>query len=203
MKITWCGHSCFLVETEKGSVVFDPYSPGSVPGVSLPALTADAVVCSHGHGDHSYAEGVKLSGKSPTFDMVQLRTFHDDKRGTLRGENTVTLIEAENIRLVHMGDIGHMLSPEQIEKLGRVDVLLVPVGGFYTVDAKTARKIADALNAKIVIPMHYRGDGFGYGVIATVEEFIDLSENVTYFKNNSIEISAAAEKMTAVLSCGI
>ena len=203
MKITWYGHSCFLVETDSGSVVFDPYEPGYVPGLTLPKLSADAVICSHSHADHSYAQGVTLTGAKPTFAVTRLPTFHDEKHGALRGENTVTLIEAEGIRLVHLGDLGHELSREQISLLGRVDVLLVPVGGYYTIDAKAAHNVAVSLRARIVIPIHYRGDGFGYGVIAENDAFLALSENVTWFKTNSVEISAAAEPMTAVLQCPV
>lgn len=203
MKITWYGHSCFLVETDAGSAVFDPYAPGSVPGLTLPKLRADRVFCSHSHADHAYAQGVTLTGEKPSFAVTQVPTFHDEKRGALRGENTVTLIEAEGIRLVHLGDLGHELNREQVSALGRVDVLLVPIGGYYTIDAKAAHNVAVSLEAKIVIPMHYRGDGFGYGVIAENDEFLSLSDNVTWFKTNFVEISAAAQPMTAVLQCPV
>ena len=106
MKITWCGHSCFLVETREGSAVLDPYAPGSVPGVSLPALTADAVLCSHGHRDHGYTEGVRLSGKPAAFSVKTIPCFHDDKGGSLRGENLIRVIEAEGLRIAHLGDLG-------------------------------------------------------------------------------------------------
>ena len=203
MKITWYGHSCFLVETDSGSVVFDPYEPGYVPGLTLPKLSADAVICSHAHADHAYAQGVTLTGEKPSFAVTQVPTFHDEKGGALRGENTVTLIEAEGVRLVHLGDLGHELSREQISMLGRVDVLLVPIGGYYTIDAKAAHNVAVSLQAKIVIPMHYRGAGFGYDIIAENDEFLSLSENVTRIKTNVVEISPDTEAMTAVLQCPV
>ena len=203
MKITWYGHSCFLVETDSGSVVFDPYAPGYVPGLTLPKLSADAVICSHSHADHAYAQGVALTGLKPSFAVTQVPTFHDEKHGALRGENTVTLIEAEGVRLVHLGDLGHELSREQISMLGRVDVLLVPIGGYYTIDAKAAHNVAVSLQAKIVIPMHYRGAGFGYDVIAENDEFLSLSENVTRIETNVVEISPDTEAMKAVLQCPV
>ena len=199
MKLTWCGHSCFLLETAEGSAVFDPYAPGSVPGWTLPELTADTVICSHGHRDHGYAAGVKLSGRKPTFKVQQLATFHDDAQGALRGENTVTLIESEGIRLVHLGDLGHELSPEQIAALGRVDVLLLPVGGCYTIDAETAAKLAADLRAAVVVPMHYRGEGFGYDVIGTLDAFLAKAENVRVFDGGSLELTQPLRPMTAVL----
>ena len=105
MKLTWYGHSCFLLESAEGSAVFDPYSPGSVPGLALPELRADAVICSHGHSDHNYARGVTLTGRIPAFGLRQLHVFHDGEGGKLRGENTVTLVEAEGLRVVHLGDL--------------------------------------------------------------------------------------------------
>ena len=191
MTITWCGHACFLLESSCGSVVFDPYAPGKVPGWKLPALTADKVVCSHGHADHNWAEGVKPTGKAFTGRLTQIPSFHDDRRGALRGENLITLVEAEGLRVVHMGDIGCALTAEQIDALGRVDVLMIPVGGHYTVDAAQAREIAKALGAAIVIPMHYRGRGFGYDVIGTVEPFLKLAGNVKELAGMSYAVDLA------------
>ncbi len=178
MKLRWYGHSCFLLESMGGSVVFDPYAPGSVPGWDLPPLRANAVICSHGHRDHSYAAAVELTGKPFGGKVLQVDSFHDGCRGMLRGKNLITLVEDEGLRVVHMGDIGCALTEAQIAALGRVDVLLVPVGGHYTVDAAQAWEIACALRAAIVIPMHYRGEGFGYDVIGPVEPFLRLAGNV-------------------------
>ena len=191
MTITWCGHACFLLESSCGSVVFDPYAPGKVPGWELPPLTADKVVCSHGHADHSWAEGVTPTGRAFSGKLTQIPSFHDDRRGALRGENLITLVEAEGLRVVHMGDIGCALTAEQIDALGRVDVLMIPVGGHYTVDAAQAREIARALGAAIVIPMHYRGPGFGYDVIGTVEPFLKLAGNVKELAGMSYAVDLA------------
>lgn len=178
MTITWYGHACFKLESACGSIVFDPYAPGKVPGWKLPALTADTVVCSHGHTDHNWAEGVAPTGRPFTGRITQIPSFHDDQGGALRGENTITLVEAEELRAVHMGDIGCALTAEQIAVLGRVDVLMIPVGGHYTVDAAQAWEIVKALGPSIVIPMHYRGRGFGFDVIGPVEPFLKLAGNV-------------------------
>lgn len=199
MKITWYGHSCFRVSGAEGSVVFDPYRPGSVPGAKLPELEADAVICSHGHRDHDYAEGVRPSGGRFTGDVVQIRTFHDECRGQKRGENTVTLVECDGVRAVHMGDIGCALTAEQIEKLGRVDVLMIPVGGYYTVDAAGAWEIARALRAHIVVPMHYRGDGFGYDVISTIEPFLAQAEGAVCLEGREFEPDLTLPPLTVVL----
>lgn len=202
MKLSWCGHSCFLVETAEGSLVFDPYAPGSVPGLRLPKLTADAVVCSHGHRDHGYAEGVQLSGKAPGFTLRQIPCFHDDRHGALRGENRITVLEAEGLRLAHLGDLGHALSPEQREALGQLDVLLIPVGGHYTIDAATAAELVCALQPRLTIPMHYRGTGFGYDVIGPVEDFTARFEQVQHWASNVIDPSEAAAPVV-VLRCPV
>ena len=204
MKLTWLGHACFLLETSGGSIVFDPYSPGSVPGVELPEdLTADLVLCSHQHGDHCYPQGVKRSGREPALPIQRIPSFHDDAGGAQRGENTITLVEAEGLRVVHLGDLGHMLSEEQIASLGRVDLLMVPVGGFFTIDAATAWALTEKLNPAIVVPMHYRAPGFGFDVIGTVDEFLALAKNVKILDSNALEPDKLQTPVTAVLKCPV
>lgn len=204
MKLTWCGHSCFLLESRVGSVVFDPYAPGSVPGLALPPLKADAVICSHEHADHFYPEGVELSGQKPDFKMQRFDCWHDDVKGAKRGKNTMTLVEADGLRVLHMGDLGHMLSPSQLAAFGRVDVLLIPVGGFYTIDAQQAAALAAEIAPSVTVPMHYRGDGFGYDVIAPVEEFLRLMNNVVVLDGSVIapeELDAPVVAVPKIL-CG-
>lgn len=203
MKLTWYGHSCFLLESKDGSVVFDPYAPSSVPGLALPELTADKTICSHKHSDHFYPQGVRLTGREPALTVTQISTFHDGKRGALRGDNLVTVVGAEGLRVAHFGDIGHILSPEQLKELGHIDVMLVPVGGYYTIDAKQAAGLVQAVKPTVVIPMHYRGAGFGYDVIAPVEDFLVLAGDVKRFETNVLELNGAAEPMTAVLKCPV
>ena len=200
MKLTWYGHACFLVETAEGSVVFDPYEPGSVPGLKLPPLTADAVVCSHGHHDHCYTAGVTLSGKEPGFTLRRVDSFHDDCGGKKRGENRITVLESEGLRLVHLGDLGHPLTEEQAAAIGTPDVLLIPVGGFYTIGPADAVKVVEQLRPRVTIPMHYRGRGFGYDVIGTVEDFTErVGGVVCRWPSNTLDPLDAAG--TIVLRC--
>jgi L-ascorbate metabolism protein UlaG (beta-lactamase superfamily) len=201
MKLTWYGHSCFLVETAEGSAVLDPYAPGSVPGLTLPPLRADLVLCSHGHRDHGYRDGARLSGREPAFSVSTLDTWHDDRGGALRGPNTVHILEAEGLRLVHLGDLGHMLSPEQIAALGRVDILLIPVGGHYTIGPETAAEVVRALRPGITVPMHYRGAGFGYDVIGPVEDFLALRGNIVRLDGVSFDPDTIEGSATVVLKC--
>ena len=201
MKLTWFGHSCFKMESADGAVVFDPSENGRVPGYdALPEIfEAEAVLCSHGHGDHNAADLVRLSGKQFGGKVSFVDSWHDEAQGTKRGSNKIAVVEAEGLKVVHMGDIGCELDGEQTAALASPDVLMIPVGGFYTVDAKTARCIADKLGAKVVIPMHYRSGERGYDVIATVDEFLAISENVTQYPEGVIEITADTEAQTAHL----
>ena len=202
MKITWYGHSCFKAETDQGSVVFDPYQDGRVPGYApLPRnLSADAVLCSHQHGDHNAAELVTLSGKTPSFTVQELHTFHDEVKGEKRGEDIIRIISAEGMRLAHMGDIGCELTEEQLKALYGVDVLLIPVGGFYTIDAAQAKEMANAINARVVVPMHYRSGQLGYEVIATLDDFTARCNDVVTYDANSVEVTPDTPKQTAVLT---
>ncbi len=202
MKITWYGHSCFLVESAEGSLVFDPYAPGSVPGLSLPELRADAVICSHAHADHAYADGVSLSGRAPSFKLHSLDTWHDELGGQKRGANTMTVLEAEGLRVLHMGDLGHMLSAQELSALGRVDVLLIPVGGYYTIDARQAAELARLIAPGITVPMHYRGEGFGYDVIGGVEEFLALmGGRAERLSVSSFDPAQLEKPVTLILTC--
>lgn len=201
MKITWYGHSCFKLDSTDGSVVFDPFAPGKVPGLTLPEITADEVICSHGHADHNYAAGITLTGNNPEFTVAQIKTYHDLNKGVQRGENLVSAVDTEGMRVVHLGDLGHFLSPEQVKELGTVDVLFIPVGGYYTIDDQVAALVVSVLKPRVTIPMHYRGDGFGYDEISTVKAFTDLVGNVKLLDTNEIEVTQDTSPMTAVLKC--
>lgn len=204
MTLTWYGHSCFKLDSAQGSVVFDPYEPEYVPGLALPeGLSADAVICSHAHRDHNYAAGVALTGRRPEFTVERMETFHDDVHGAKRGRNTVSIVTAEGMRIVHMGDLGHMLSAAQCDALSGAEAVMIPVGGYYTIDARTAADIVRAIRPRVVIPMHYRGAGFGFDVLAGVEEFIALADNVRRFDTNVLTLPQDGAPMTAVLRCPV
>lgn len=201
MKLIWYGHSCFLLETQQGRLVFDPYEPGYVPGLELPELEAELCLCSHGHGDHNYRAGVKLSGRACGIEVSEFSTFHDDKQGRLRGMNRLHLVEAEGKRLLHLGDLGHALAPELVERLGHIDLLLIPVGGYYTIDAATAKRVAEQLKPDVIVPMHYRGDGFGFAEIAPVEDFARLMDNVRRLDSNILELDGLTGPAACILKC--
>ncbi len=173
MIIKYLGHSCFILKSSDGSICFDPFSPRAVPGVpDVPNYEVEAVLCSHGHGDHSYAEAMTLSGKVFSGVITSVQSFHDENQGKDRGLNTISVVKTEGKTICHMGDIGHILSDEQCKAIGTPDVILIPVGGTFTVNGENAAKICNQLKAKKVIPMHYKGKGFGYDVITDEAPFM-------------------------------
>lgn len=202
MKLIWHGHACFELRLSSGSVVFDPYCPGSVPGLSLPELSADAVICSHGHSDHCCAGAVKLSGRKPGFKVTQIPTFHDEQRGRLRGGNLCTVIEGDGLRIAHLGDLGHPLSGDELSRLGRLDLLMIPVGGVYTVDAAQAKELVEALRPRITVPMHYKCASSGLRNVAPVEEFLRLwpAEDIRLLNGSEYETTAPENVKILVFS---
>ena len=200
MKRAWYGHSCFRLESAAGSVIFDPYERGSVPGMELPVgLSADLVLCSHGHGDHNAASLVQVSGQQTDYTVETLFCWHDDAQGAKRGENLIRIVSGGGFRVAHLGDIGHMLPDSQLKVLHGVDALLIPVGGFYTIDAATAKALVDRIEPVVTFPMHYRGEGFGLEPIGTLSEYTSLCDNVEYLDTNTYELRRGEEPKTVVL----
>ncbi|NLW91823.1 MAG: MBL fold metallo-hydrolase [Syntrophomonadaceae bacterium] len=163
MKITWLGHASFLIESGNHRIVTDPFAER----VGYPIYTGkvDIVTVSHDHYDHNAVELLQgqpqVVNKSGNFlvdgvEISGLDTWHDKKQGNERGHNTIFKIMTEGLSILHLGDIGHVLPPELVASLGRVDILMVPVGGKYTVDAGEAYSIAEMINPKIIIPMHFQ-----------------------------------------------
>jgi len=175
MEIEWLGHSCFLLTAESGArLVTDPYDTSSYPGSLLylpldetPAVAAEVVTLSHTHADHGNAGAIAGNPevlRSPELHQLDglkvrgVRTFHDTQQGDSRGPNIVFVIEADGLRICHLGDLGHELSDEQAGEIGPVDVLFIPVGGFFTIDAAVATRVWRQLQPALTIPMHYRND---------------------------------------------
>lgn len=179
MNIKYCGHACFKIESGDRSIVFDPYEDGYVKGYGNIRESAVQVLCSHGHRDHTGTDCVRLiPGRETAVETVEC--FHDDVHGAKRGKNLIHIVEMDGLRIVHMGDLGHMLSGEQIERIGKPDVLMIPVGGFFTIDAETAKAVAGKLGARVIIPMHYRLGSAGYDVIAELPDFTELYDTVNF-----------------------
>jgi len=163
MDITWHGHACFRLFQRGASVVTDPYE--SSIGYELPRLRADIVTVSHDHPGHRNAGPVrnkKLIITGPGEYEVRgvfitgIATFHDGKKGSTRGRNTVYLYDFDGLKICHLGDLGHVPSQAQVEALNSVDVLLIPVGGVSTINAAQAAEVVSLIEPALVVPMHYR-----------------------------------------------
>ncbi len=180
MQIRYLGHSCFEFISKDGKrIITDPYTK---VGYELPqGLYADVLTLSHAHFDHNYAQAVKskvilTEAKNYLIDGIEvegIECYHDPKMGALRGKNIIYKIIVDGISLCHMGDIGEECSLELVEKIGKVDVLLIPVGGTYTVDSLGAKKYIEKIKPKTVIPMHYKPLD-GALDITGIQPFMDL-----------------------------
>lgn len=172
MKLEWFGHACFRAVGENGSVVFDPYADGAVPGLRLMRIYADAVLCSHAHSDHNAADKVVTSERKADFSLRRIPCFHDEVGGAKRGENLISVVTLDGLNIAHMGDIGHMPDDETLRAIGSIDVLMIPVGGVYTVDAKGAYDLCAGIAPKVIVPMHYRDGKRGLQNVAPVDDFL-------------------------------
>lgn len=173
MKIEYLGHACFRLDDV---LVIDPYKDGSVPGLSPLRVKAVKVICTHEHADHSGRECVELVDGECDFEIREVPSWHDDAGGSLRGPNTIFVITKNGEKLVHLGDLGHFPNEEQLTAILDADYLLIPVGGYYTIDAEMAVRICEAARPKCIIPMHYRTAESGYPEIALVDEFVRLAK---------------------------
>ena len=199
--ITSLGHSCFIIEADGVRLVLDPYQDGSVDGLPPIREEAEAVLCSHGHHDHNNRDAVTLTGKDPwqVFRLEELSCPHDGENGTKRGMNTIHVLEARGLRVAHMGDIGTVLSVEECAKLGKLDAVLVPVGGFFTIDAEEAHLLMERLAPRVIIPMHYKTSAEGFAPISTVEPFLAHCANVKHYPDHRLLLTTETEAQTAVL----
>ena len=163
MEITWLGYSSFRLKGKNTTVITDPFPPNI--GYSVDKLTANIVTVSHGHPEHSYTKsiggGPRIISRPGEYEIggvliIGISTFHDAENGALQGKNTVYAIEVDDVTICHLGDLGSPLSASQIEELGNIDVMLVPVGGSTTIAASQAAALIRSIEPKIVIPMHYK-----------------------------------------------
>jgi L-ascorbate metabolism protein UlaG (beta-lactamase superfamily) len=213
MKVRWLGHACFLFTDDAGTrVITDPYKTGAF-GLEYkpPAETADIVTVSHEHEDHNNVGAVKgkpeiVRGagvhKVKGVEIKGITTSHDQSSGAERGSNVVFCLTLDGVRLCHLGDLGHKLSDKTVAEIGPVDVLFVPVGGNFTIDAATANRVVDSIGPKIVVPMHFQTEHARKFPVATAEGFAKLRRNVREAKASEVEIkkeNLPAETETLVL----
>jgi L-ascorbate metabolism protein UlaG (beta-lactamase superfamily) len=203
MRLTYFGHSSFLVETADGTrVIVDPYRHRCFDGaVKYGPIDepADVVVASHTHDDHGATDTIPgdpkvfvhpISEKVGPVCITGVETAHDEAGGEKRGRNTICVLDDGDVRVVHAGDLGHVLDEATVQAIGRVDVLLVPVGGFFTIDHKEAAAVVDQLDPRIVVPMHFKTDRVDFP-IAAVDPFLATQETVERKDGSTLEVTGA------------
>ncbi|MFH0846901.1 MAG: MBL fold metallo-hydrolase [Chloroflexota bacterium] len=198
LKVKYLAHSCFLITSESGTkIITDPYLTGGELTYGEVGDSADIVTVSHEHSDHNNTAAVGgspqvVSRASAEVNGIKFRaisTFHDTAQGTARGRNTVYCFEVSGLKICHLGDLGHLLSEAQVSEIGAVDILLIPVGGTYTINAPVATQICDQLKPKVVIPMHYLTDKCSYP-IANVDEFLKGKSGMSQPGASEVEFKA-------------
>jgi len=189
MKITFLGHACFEIESANGTkLLIDPYESGAFGGqIRYRKIDrkVDIVLVTHEHADHNWTEGLPGSpeifkmkgGVSKGINIEAIPSYHDTSKGSERGRNTIFKFSVDGINIAHLGDLGHILEKEQIEKLKDLDILFLPVGGVFTVDPVDATKVMNQLSPRVTIPMHFKTEKVGFP-LKDVEEFIKGKEKV-------------------------
>ncbi|MFC1870280.1 MBL fold metallo-hydrolase [Chloroflexota bacterium] len=199
MKIKYLAHASFLITSDKGTrIITDPYTPGGPLSYGKIKEAADIVTQSHDHFDHNDVAAVQgnpeLINQSGTTQAKGIKftgipTAHDESDGKERGNNIIFCFEVDGIKLCHLGDLGHQLSTQQKTQLGNIDILFIPVGGAFTIDAKGATKLTSQLAPKIIIPMHFKTDKCELP-LARVDEFLQGKTDVTRLEVSEAEFKA-------------
>ncbi len=218
MRLTYYGHSSFLVEAADGTrVILDPYRAGAYGGefrYGPITDTAEAVVATHTHDDHGAVDAVP--GHPLTFvhphsatvgpwKITGVDVAHDAEGGRSRGKNTIVVLDDGDVRVAHLGDLGHLLDSATMTAVGRVDVLLVPVGGFFTIDHKQAAAVVESLDPRVVIPMHYKTAKVDFP-ISQVEPFLATQASVERTTGSTFEVTQATlptRRVTYVLQAAL
>jgi len=196
MKIKWLGHSSFLIESERGiKIITDPFD--ETLGYKLLRIKVNIVTVSHEHFDHNYVRGVKgrpvvfkglVNRESHKMEFRGISSYHDSVYGGQRGLNTIFVIKADGLNLCHLGDLGHILDSDKLNEIGTIDILFIPVGGFYTIDSSQATQIIKDIKPKIAVPMHYKTEAIKFS-IDPVEIFLSDKDNIQRSESSEFEIT--------------
>ena len=197
MKITYLGHACFKIQGRDVQVVTDPFRGVGLPE---PRAEADLVLCSHGHDDHSYVGQTAKPDARILVGFVGeteyagvpvrgIKSFHDEAGGSKRGTNSIYVFKVDDMSLCHLGDLGHELPQDTMSAIGRVDVLFVPVGGFFTIGPREASRVVDQISPRVAIPMHFRTPRHSrmFDVLSTVDDFLSLRDRVRRTESSEVE----------------
>jgi L-ascorbate metabolism protein UlaG (beta-lactamase superfamily) len=190
MDITYLGHSSFKIKTRTATVITDPFDPEMV-GLKYSGVEGEIVTVSHEHRDHNATgrvSGIKKIVAGPGeyeimgVSIIGYPSFHDAKEGVERGKNTIYVIEADGLRLAHLGDLGHVLSDDLVNQMGAIDVLMVPVGGKFTIGPKEAAEIVNKIDPYFILPMHFKAAGLN------AEQFADIEPVETFLKETGMTV---------------
>lgn len=205
MEIQWLGHACFKITHKGYSVVIDPYNSRYVPGYPVLKTAADKLLISHEHYGHNFREGVKLSGRPERdcpFEIKTCRVDHDSVGGIMRGTCLVHLLEADGIRIAHMGDIGVTPHGQMIGELFGLDAMMITAGSDTGLPAQEVWRLSESLLPKVLIPMHYRFGNHGCRRLEHIEALTDLFDAPDLIKNyntDTITVDADSEPQVALL----
>ena len=199
MKIKWLGHACFLITSDNGTkLIIDPFVTGGNLQYDEVNESADIMAISHEHRDHNNPAAVKgnpelvkgaVAGEIKGIKFKGVASYHDEVGGEKRGANTMFNFVIDGLNVCHLGDLGHPLSEEQVSELGKIDILIVPVGGHYTIDAKVASDVCDQLEPKVIIPMHFRTEKYG-GPLVGADDFIRGKKDVKHLDSSEAEFGS-------------
>jgi L-ascorbate metabolism protein UlaG (beta-lactamase superfamily) len=201
MRIKWLGHSCFKITSDNGiRILTDPFDDNV--GYKLPSVETDIVTISHNHYDHNFIDCVKgkfeVIKKVGNFNVKDIpitgvHTYHDNEQGAKRGDNIVYIFQIDDVKVCHLGDLGHVLTKPQLDMIGKVDVVLIPVGGVFTINAEEAYEVINQLNPSIIIPMHYKTRALNFkldtadGFIKKFDDFEKLQSQVLEVKKENLK----------------
>lgn len=204
MKIKWYGHAAFLITSSQGvKIITDPYESGAYGGqLAYGKITdqADIAITSHDHADHNDTKSlpgspeiVKGGGTKSVkgISFKGIASYHDPSKGSERGSNTIFTFSVDGIKICHLGDLGHLLSEKEIAEIGSVDILLIPVGGYFTIDSKEATKVGEQIKPKVLIPMHFKTEKCGFP-IAPVDDFLKGKANIKRPKTSEVTFELAS-----------
>ena len=200
MEITYLGHACFKIQGKEAQIVLDPFRGIGLPE---PRAEADLVLCTHSHEDHSYVGQTAKRGAKVLVGFVGeteyagihvkgIQSYHDEAHGAKRGKNSIYVVGIDGMTLCHLGDLGHVLSEDTLRSIGSVDVLFVPVGGFFTIGPEEASQVVDQISPRVAIPMHFRTARHSsiFDRLSTVEDFLSLRDRVRRIEGAQVEFDA-------------
>ncbi len=196
MRIKWLGHSSFLITNQRGiNILTDPFD--ETLGYRMTKEKINIITISHEHYDHNNTIGIKgkpvvlkrsVNRETHKISFKSIPSYHDSVYGKYRGENNIFIINTDGITLCHLGDLGHLLTKEQLEEINHVDILFIPVGGHFTINHIQAEQVIDQIKAKIILPMHYKTDAIKWS-IDPLSMFLNEKQNIKIIGKNYFEVS--------------